>query len=273
MKTYYVAGIPYSDELYHHGIKGQKWGIRRYQNPDGTLTEAGKKRYFGKNQYNEEYESASAKGSDRFQRITDKEFKKAYLKSAREDRRSKYGSGEGRPSDYKAASETTAYKFIKNSSKLKESKQELYETLKPELEFETNHKLWKKFGYDPNDKSYESHHDVEDAYYKAREKYMKSVGLAEGSEARKKYENERSWAFEDYNTKVRYTVNDLLGYSGSRPVSVVSKWNNVYYAEAKESINKLLTYGTFADQRIINGGYLDFWSLADDYAKDKGYER
>ena len=29
----------------HHGILGQKWGIRRYQNPDGTLTEAGKKRY------------------------------------------------------------------------------------------------------------------------------------------------------------------------------------------------------------------------------------
>lgn len=33
------------DELEHFGIKGQKWGIRRYQNPDGTLTEAGKKRY------------------------------------------------------------------------------------------------------------------------------------------------------------------------------------------------------------------------------------
>ena len=32
-------------ELYHHGIKGQKWGIRRYQNEDGTLTEAGKVRY------------------------------------------------------------------------------------------------------------------------------------------------------------------------------------------------------------------------------------
>ena len=31
--------------LIHHGIKGQKWGIRRYQNDDGTLTEAGKKRY------------------------------------------------------------------------------------------------------------------------------------------------------------------------------------------------------------------------------------
>lgn len=31
--------------LEHHGIKGQKWGVRRYQNEDGTLTEAGKVRY------------------------------------------------------------------------------------------------------------------------------------------------------------------------------------------------------------------------------------
>ena len=32
-------------ELYHHGIKGQKWGVRRFQNKDGSLTSAGKKRY------------------------------------------------------------------------------------------------------------------------------------------------------------------------------------------------------------------------------------
>ena len=32
-------------ELYHSGIKGMKWGIRRYQNPDGSLTDEGKKRY------------------------------------------------------------------------------------------------------------------------------------------------------------------------------------------------------------------------------------
>lgn len=31
-------------ELYHHGILGQKWGVRRYQNKDGSLTPAGKKR-------------------------------------------------------------------------------------------------------------------------------------------------------------------------------------------------------------------------------------
>lgn len=32
-------------ELYHHGIRGQKWGVRKYQNIDGTYTEEGKKRY------------------------------------------------------------------------------------------------------------------------------------------------------------------------------------------------------------------------------------
>ena len=31
-------------ELYHHGILGMHWGIRRYQNPDGSLTEAGRRR-------------------------------------------------------------------------------------------------------------------------------------------------------------------------------------------------------------------------------------
>ena len=50
MGIYYVSGIPFSDELYHHGVKGQRWGIRRFQNPDGSLTEEGKRRFnYGNN--------------------------------------------------------------------------------------------------------------------------------------------------------------------------------------------------------------------------------
>lgn len=37
--------LQYETELYHHGIKGQKWGVRKYQNADGSYTAAGRKRY------------------------------------------------------------------------------------------------------------------------------------------------------------------------------------------------------------------------------------
>lgn len=37
--------IMYEPYLMHHGVKGMKWGVRRYQNEDGTLTTAGKSRY------------------------------------------------------------------------------------------------------------------------------------------------------------------------------------------------------------------------------------
>lgn len=42
------------DELYHYGIKGQKWGVRRYQNKDGSLTSKGKSRYSDKSKESDE---------------------------------------------------------------------------------------------------------------------------------------------------------------------------------------------------------------------------
>ena len=37
--------MDYPSYLFHHGVKGQKWGIRRFQNSDGTLTAKGRERY------------------------------------------------------------------------------------------------------------------------------------------------------------------------------------------------------------------------------------
>lgn len=35
----------YNNQIWHWGVKGMKWGVRRYQNADGSLTDAGKRRY------------------------------------------------------------------------------------------------------------------------------------------------------------------------------------------------------------------------------------
>ena len=47
-------------ELYHHGVKGMHWGVRRYQNADGSLKAAGRKRYTegGKKQLSDEERAA-----------------------------------------------------------------------------------------------------------------------------------------------------------------------------------------------------------------------
>lgn len=66
----------YNEELYHHGVLGMKWGVRRYENADGSLTEKGKKKVSA------EYKKQVIAGNKQLSKKSNDLYVKAYNKSA-----------------------------------------------------------------------------------------------------------------------------------------------------------------------------------------------
>lgn len=102
-------------QLYHHGIKGQKWGRRRYQNPDGSLTAAGRKRYGPEHlDYPDKVTNTTKRVIDDYNRLTDGQFllkyktsKKTYAKRV-EKRGDPFLKKNGKPRMYDAEKWSTA---------------------------------------------------------------------------------------------------------------------------------------------------------------------
>ena len=69
------------DYLQHHGILGQKWGVRRFQNADGSLTSAGKRRYSAESVGN----ISSEKGTKKRSQVKSAEQKKQQLENAKKN--------------------------------------------------------------------------------------------------------------------------------------------------------------------------------------------
>lgn len=138
MQTYLDA-----DELYHHGIKGMKWGVRRFQRKDGSLTSAGKKRYLD----DPSVKSSKAKmESDRAkQRIANAEYNKAYNKASYIPTKSnRQALNKAYADKIKADSEYRRSKFDygtnKEAARLRESGKEIKNKSKHRLKLEEQYK-------------------------------------------------------------------------------------------------------------------------------------
>ena len=73
--NYYGYDFIRESDLTHHGILGQKWGVRRFQNKDGTRTAAGKSRYKRGKEYSEERSRISMAESKRLKQANAKKIK------------------------------------------------------------------------------------------------------------------------------------------------------------------------------------------------------
>ena len=138
MQTYLDA-----DELYHHGIKGMKWGVRRFQRKDGSLTSAGKKRYLD----DPSVKSSKAKmESDRAkQRLANAEYNKAYNKASYIPTKSnRQVLNKAYADKIKADSEYRRSKFDygtnKEAARLRESGKEIKNKSKHRLKLEEQYK-------------------------------------------------------------------------------------------------------------------------------------
>ncbi len=102
-------------ELYHHGIKGQRWGIRRYQKKDGSLTPAGKKRYYDTPELNKqkaEMRTAKAKRADALDELNKASDRRSYMPTA--SNRSAYDKAQAQYRDANLSYRTARLKYKTN---------------------------------------------------------------------------------------------------------------------------------------------------------------
>lgn len=156
----------YTNELYHHGIKGQKWGVRRFQNLDRTLTPEGKIRYGKSHPYPEVHTNK------RYQRALDKDIDFSSL--SKEEKAKKESELMKRwymdPEDFDKLPDRERDQVIRLQKKIEEKSGNFYEGKGVSEAFKKGLEDYNK-AIDEREQIFESHRKMKDEMHKADEDF------------------------------------------------------------------------------------------------------
>lgn len=189
--------------LMHYGVKGMKWGVRRYQNPDGTLTSKGVKRYYGNDSSGNYVLNEKGKKYNKKQSANYERYKNAVSYNVRNVEKEKFNKEFQR---YKSLSEKNNLNYLKERQK------------------------WFNNSGEYKNKDYYQFKDI------TRDKYFKTNDWKQEQASRKRLESMvRTAAKESSNYRKTYNKLDDYRYNSlySSPLSV-KKMN--YGEQAVKSI-------------------------------------
>lgn len=199
MATYEIIR---SDELMHYGVLGMKWGVRNYQNKDGSLTEKGKKRYA-------------------------KSIKKMEKKAISKEYKSRKASGESIPLPFYRYSTGENYNRVQNEYDKKMKTDEEYKRLSKKAFDAEKKRLMAEKGYVDDDEKYEQ-------LYRDK-KYLKL--LEESENATKAKDRRKRQIAKEYIDEIKEAKLNDLNIIENRELAkqyISSKFDDYYWDENLE---------------------------------------